>query len=133
ADAIDADGWLHTGDIGWVDIDGYLRVTDRMKNVYMVGGFNVYPAEVERIIREHPAVLDVAVVGVPDDRMGEVGSAHVQLRSDATATVEELLAHCERNMANYKRPRHLEIVAALPRTASGKIQKFRLTAGADAH
>lgn len=127
AAAIDPEGWLHTGDIGWMDAEGYLRITDRIKDVFVVGGFNVYPAEVERVIREHPAVLDVAVIGVPDPRMGEVGSAYVQLRSGATAGVEELIAFCTDKMANYKRPRHIEIVDSLPRTASGKIQKFRLS------
>lgn len=129
AGAVDADGWLHTGDIGWMDADGYLRITDRIKDVFMVGGFNVYPAEVERVIREHPAVSDAAVVGVPDDRMGEVGYAYVQLRPGAVATGQELMAYCAEHMANFKRPRHLDIVAELPRTASGKIQKFRLADG----
>ncbi|WP_411970722.1 AMP-binding protein [Micromonospora peucetia] len=129
--AIDEDGWLHTGDVGWVDEDGYLRITDRIKDVYMVGGFNVYPAEVERVLCEHPAVSDVAVVGVPDARMGEVGSAFVQIvpdwSGDESVLVNELEAWCRDRLANFKRPRSFSIVPALPRTPSGKIQKFKLT------
>ena len=80
AQAIDADGWLHTGDVGVLDERGYLRITDRMKDVYIVGGFNCYPAEIERLLSEHPAIAQVAVVGVPDERLGEVGKAYVVLR-----------------------------------------------------
>lgn len=129
--AIDAEGWLHTGDVGWVDPEGYLRITDRFKDVYMVGGFNVYPAEVERVLREHPAVDDVAVVGVPDDRMGEVGSAFVQTApgwdGDEAALADELQAWCHERLANFKRPRQFSVVTTMPRTPSGKIQKFKLT------
>ena len=130
AEVIDEDGWLHTGDVGWVDEDGYLRITDRIKDVYMNGGFNVYPAEVERVLREHPAVSDVAVVGVPDPRMGEVGSAFVQTvpdwSGDEPVLVDELADWCRDRLANFKRPRSYRIVETLPRTPSGKIQKFKL-------
>ena len=93
-EAIDADGWLHTGDVGVLDERGYLRITDRMKDVYIVGGFNCYPAEIERLLSEHPAIAQVAVVGVPDERLGEVGKAYVVLRPGAqvsTAAVAGLV------------------------------------------
>ena len=131
AEVIDEGGWLHTGDVGWVDEDGYLRITDRIKDVYMNGGFNVYPAEVERVLREHPAVFDAAVVGVPDARMGEVGSAFVQTvtdwSGDESALVDELGEWCRDRLANFKRPRSFSILPTLPRTPSGKVQKFKLT------
>ncbi len=126
AAAIDADGWLHTGDVGWMDEDGFLRITDRIKDVFMVGGFNVYPAEVERVLSGHPQVSDVAVVGVPDARMGEVGHAYVLPRPGTHPTEAELIAFCRDVMANFKVPRHITVVEALPRTPSGKVQKFRL-------
>ncbi|PWV77077.1 Acyl-CoA synthetase (AMP-forming)/AMP-acid ligase II [Prauserella marina] len=128
AKAIDAAGWLHTGDIGWLDADGYLRVTDRLKDMFVVGGFNAYPAEIERLLSEHPDVAEVAVVGTPDDRLGEVGHAYVVAREGRTPTEEELTAFCRDTMANYKVPRHFSFVGELPRTPSGKIQKFRLGA-----
>jgi acyl-CoA synthetase (AMP-forming)/AMP-acid ligase II len=128
AAAIDADGWLHTGDIGWMDADGFLRVTDRIKDMYVVGGFNVYPAEVERMLARHPAVAEAAVVGVPDERMGEVGHAFVRLRPGATVTVDQLTVFCREEMANFKVPRRITFVDELPRTPSGKVQKFRLRA-----
>ncbi|GAA2358338.1 FadD3 family acyl-CoA ligase [Dactylosporangium salmoneum] len=126
AKAVDADGWLHTGDVGRLDEDGYLWVTDRIKDMFVVGGFNVYPAEVERLIAEHPAVAEVAVIGTPDARMGEVGHAFVLLRHGADATGDELIAFCREAMANYKVPRRVSIVEEFPRTPGGKIQKFRL-------
>jgi acyl-CoA synthetase (AMP-forming)/AMP-acid ligase II len=94
--------------------------------MYVVGGFNVYPAEVERLLARHPAVAEAAVVGVPDERMGEVGHAHVRLWPGSTATADELVAFCREEMANFKVPRRITFVAELPRTASGKVQKFRL-------
>ncbi|MGY1814499.1 FadD3 family acyl-CoA ligase [Blastococcus sp. SYSU D00820] len=130
AAAIDPDGWLHTGDVGWLDEEGFLRVTDRMKDVFMVGGFNVYPAEVERLLTGHPSVAEVAVVGVPDERMGEVGHAYVLPRPGTAPTEAELLEYCRSTMANFKVPRRITVVDQLPRTSSGKVQKFRLGAGA---
>ena len=126
AQAIDAAGWLHTGDVGVLDERGYLRITDRIKDVFIVGGFNCYPAEIERMLCEHPAVAQVAVIGVPDARLGEVGKAYVVLRPGAAADAAGLLEWSRANMANYKVPRYLEFVAALPVNAAGKVQKFAL-------
>jgi acyl-CoA synthetase (AMP-forming)/AMP-acid ligase II len=130
AQAIDSDGWLHTGDVGWMDDEGFLRITDRIKDVFMVGGFNVYPAEVERLIVAHPSVADVAVIGVPDERMGEVGHAYVLARTGTQPTEAELLEYCRGAMANFKVPRRITIVDQLPRNPAGKVQKFRLRADA---
>jgi acyl-CoA synthetase (AMP-forming)/AMP-acid ligase II len=124
--SLDSDGWLHTGDIGLLDKDGNLRITDRMKDMFIVGGFNAYPAEIENAISGHPAISQVAVVGVPDHRMGEVGVAFVVLRSGAALESEELIAWCREEMANYKVPRHVEVVEALPLNATGKVLKFEL-------
>lgn len=126
AAAIDADGWLHTGDIGCFDADGYLRVTDRMKDMYISGGFNCYPAEIERIMAAHPAIAQVAVIGTPDERLGESGKAFIVLRKDASVSAEEMRLWCRANMANYKTPRAFEFLDALPLNPAGKVQKFLL-------
>jgi HIP---CoA ligase len=125
-EAIDADGWLHTGDIGVMDDRGYLQITDRKKDMFIVGGFNVYPAEVENSIFEHPDVAQVAVVSAPDPRMGEVGVAFVVPRAGASIDPDELCAWCAPRMANYKVPRRAVVVDALPVNASGKVLKFEL-------
>ncbi|PHQ51123.1 fatty acid--CoA ligase [Streptomyces cinnamoneus] len=119
--AVDADGWLHTGDVGVLDADGNLRVTDRVKDMFVVGGFNAYPAEIERVLARHPGIAEVAVVGVADARLGEVGKAFAVRRGAVTA--EELIAWARREMANYKVPREVEFVPELPRNASGKVLK----------
>lgn len=126
AEAIDADGWLHTGDVGTMDANGYVRITDRKKDLYISGGFNVYPAEVEKLLSAHPAVAMVAVVGVPDERMGEVGKAFTVLRQGVSATSQDLIAWSRQNMANYKVPRAFEFVEDLPRNAAGKVLKTAL-------
>ncbi|MCP5395213.1 MAG: AMP-binding protein [Sphingomonadaceae bacterium] len=128
AEAVDADGWLHTGDIGTLDERGYLKITDRKKDMFISGGFNVYPAEVEGLLAAHPAVEVSAVIGVADERMGELGKAFVVLRPGATATADELIAWARQNMANYKVPRLVEIVTELPRNAAGKVLKTELRA-----
>ena len=126
AAAIDADGWLHTGDVGALDEQGYLRITDRLKDMYISGGFNVYPAEVEQTLARLPGVADSAVIGVPDERLGEVGLALVVRQSDAALGAEDVLDFCRARLANYKVPRRVEFVDALPRNPSGKVLKTRL-------
>ncbi len=130
AAAIDAAGWLHTGDVGFLDPDGNLAITDRLKDMYVSGGFNVYPAEVEAVLRRHPAVGQVAVVGVPDRRMGEVGLAVVVPApgADASALGAELPAFAKERLANFKVPRRVEVVDVLPTNASGKVLKRELRA-----
>ncbi|WP_157215159.1 FadD3 family acyl-CoA ligase [Flavisphingomonas formosensis] len=126
AEAIDADGWLHTGDIGVLDDAGYLRITDRKKDVFIVGGFNCYPAEIEKMLLAHPAIQQVAVTGVPDERMGEVGKAFVVLKPGAMLEEEALIAWSRERMANFKVPRSIAFLDALPMNATGKVQKFKL-------
>jgi HIP---CoA ligase len=123
AEAIDAEGWLHTGDVGTMDEAGYVRITDRMKDMYISSGFNVYPAEIEKLLSAHPAIAQAAVIGVPDARMGEVGKAFVILRAGETATESDLISWARSNMANYKVPRTFHCVEALPLNASGKVMK----------
>jgi HIP---CoA ligase len=133
AEAIDADGWLHTGDIGLMDDDGNVKITDRVKDMYLVGGFNAYPAEIEAILRGHDAVAQVAVVGVPDQRMGEVGIAYVVPAASvppdpdgADFAARAILSWSRGVMANYKVPRGVVLVDALPVNASGKVLKREL-------
>ncbi|MEU9348845.1 FadD3 family acyl-CoA ligase [Streptomyces sp. NPDC048278] len=129
AETLTADGWLRTGDVGVLDPAGNLRITDRLKDMFIVGGFNAYPAEIEQLLGLHPEVADVAVVGVPDARLGEVGRAFVVRRQGAVLTADDLIAWARREMANYKVPRTVEFVAELPRNASGKVVKGELRAG----
>jgi len=126
AAAIDADGWLHTGDIGVMNERGYLRITDRMKDMFIVGGFNAYPAEIENLMLANEAIAQVAVVGVPDERQGEVGVAFVVARPGSSLDPAELTAWCREHMANYKVPRRIEVVDALPINAGGKVLKNEL-------
>lgn len=128
AETIDGDGWLHTGDIGTLDERGYLRITDRLKDMFIVGGFNCYPAEIEAALTAHPAIAQVAVVGVPDERMGEVGCACVVRRPGAALDEGGLIAWSRENMANYKVPRYVRFFEALPVNASNKVAKNELRA-----
>ncbi|MFH8562868.1 FadD3 family acyl-CoA ligase [Streptomyces sp. NPDC017988] len=129
ARALTPDGWLRTGDVGVLDKDGNLRITDRIKDMFIVGGFNAYPAEIEQLLGLHPDVADVAVIGVPDARLGEVGKAYVVRRPGSVVTADDLIAWSRREMANYKVPRGVEFVAELPRNASGKVVKGQLRGG----
>jgi len=126
AEAIDADGWLHTGDIAVSDANGNITITDRKKDMFIVGGFNAYPAEIENIMNRHPGVAQVAIVGVPDERLGEVAMAFVIPTTGATLDADELIAWCREHMANYKVPRYVETVDALPMNASNKVLKYDL-------
>lgn len=123
------DGWLRTGDVGVLDPSGNLRITDRIKDMFIVGGFNAYPAEIEQLLGLHPEVADVAVIGVPDGRLGEVGKAYVVRRPGSVLTGDDLIAWSRREMANYKVPRAVEFVPELPRNASGKVVKGELRSG----
>lgn len=126
AETIDAEGWLHTGDVGVLDERGYLRITDRLKDMFIVGGFNCYPAEIERMLSEHPAIAQVAVVGVPEERMGEVGCACVLLKPGVTLGQDELVNWARKRMANYKVPRYLHVFESFPLNASNKVLKREL-------
>ena len=123
---IDADGWLHTGDIAVMDERGYLRITDRIKDMFIMGGFNCYPAEIENQLFEMEGVAQVAVIGVPDERMGEVGMAFIVPEEGAELTADAVIAWCREHMANYKVPRFVELVSELPMNATGKVTKFTL-------
>ena len=125
-EAIDRDGWLHTGDIGMLDANGYIKITDRSKDMFIVGGFNAYPAEIENILCDHPAISQAAVVGIEDERMGEVAKAFIILKPDQDLDADSLLQWSKDNMANYKVPREVEFVRELPTNAAGKIMKYLL-------
>lgn len=123
AEVITDDGWFRTGDMGHVDADGYVFVSDRLKDMIITGGENVYSPEVERVLAEHPAVLEVAVIGVPDDRWGESVKAVVALKEGAEATAEDIIAFCRDRLAHFKAPKSVDIIGALPRNPTGKILK----------
>ena len=120
------DGWFRTGDLGRVDDDGFVFVEDRLKDMIISGGENIYSPEIERVLAEHPAVMEVAVIGVPDDTWGETVKAVVSLEPGADATEEDLVAWCRDRLAHYKCPRSVDVVAALPRNPTGKILKREL-------
>jgi HIP---CoA ligase len=124
AEAIDADGWLHTGDMGTLDPAGRLRIDGRKKDMFIVGGFNAYPAEIEGFILEHPAVAQVAVIGVTDQRLGQVGKAFVVPKTPMSE--DDLIAWCRRRMAGFKAPRYVEFLDELPLNATGKVMKDQL-------
>jgi acyl-CoA synthetase (AMP-forming)/AMP-acid ligase II len=119
-------GWLHTGDIGYLDEDGYLYITDRKKDLIISGGSNIYPREVEEVVLTHPAVREVSVIGVPDEKWGEAVKALVVLREGHQASAEELIEHCRARMASYKKPQSVEFLPELPKNANGKILKRAL-------
>ena len=128
AGTIDPDGWLRTGDAGYFDDEGYLYLHDRIKDMVVSGGENIYPAEVENVLLSHPDVVDAAVIGVPDEKWGETVKAIVVLAPGAALDEEGVVEHCRRHLAHYKCPTSVEVVAALPRNPSGKILKRELRA-----
>jgi acyl-CoA synthetase (AMP-forming)/AMP-acid ligase II len=130
AEVIDPDGWLHTGDVGTMDTEGYVVITDRKKDMFISGGFNAYPAEIERLLLTHPGIAQAAVIGVPDERMGEVGMAFVVPAVDVELEPETVVTWAREHMANYKAPRHVRVVDALPMNASNKVLKTELRAQA---
>ena len=123
-DVIDAGGWMHTGDLGVIDEQGYCNLVGRVKDMIIRGGENVSPREIEEFLYRHPAVLDVAVVGVPDAKYGEVVCACIRLRDGMSATDEEIQDFCRGQIAHYKVPRYVKFVDGFPMTVTGKIQKF---------
>ena len=123
AAAITADGWLRSGDGGHMDADGYVYITDRIKDMIISGGENIYPAEIERVLAEHPSLQDVAVIGVPDERWGEVPKAVVVMKAGATVDTGQVLAWCHERLASFKCPKTIDVVAELPRNPTGKILK----------
>jgi len=120
------DGWMCSGDVGRRDEDGYYFIVDRIKDMYISGGENVYPAEIERILAQHPDILEAAVIGIPDEKWGEVGAAYLLPRPDATVDISTLSAWCRERMAPYKIPKHFDVISEFPRTAAGKIRKTEL-------
>jgi long-chain acyl-CoA synthetase len=125
-ETIEPDGWLHTGDLATMDETGAIFIVDRNKDMIITGGFNVFPAEIERVIAAHPSVAMVAVGGQPDEFKGEIAKAYVVLKPGATADAEGILAHCRAELAAYKAPRAIQFVADLPKTSTGKIMRREL-------
>ena len=126
AATIDADGWLRTGDAGYLDAQGYLYLHDRIKDMIVSGGENIYPAEVENVLLAHPTIVDAAVIGVPDEKWGETVKAIVVLAAGARLDESGIISHCRDNLAHYKCPTSVDVVDALPRNPSGKILKREL-------
>jgi acyl-CoA synthetase (AMP-forming)/AMP-acid ligase II len=124
--AIDSEGWLHSGDIGVLDADGYLKITDRLKDMYIVGGFNVYPAEIEKQMSALSGLHQCAIIGVPDARLGEVGHAFIVRSAGSNLNEAEVIAWSKANLANYKIPRGVTFLDALPMNSTGKVVKFAL-------
>lgn len=131
AAALDAAGWFHTGDVGVIDASGYLHITGRKSDMFIVGGSNAYPAEIEGALLEHPAVAQACVVGVPESRLGEVGFAFVEMHDSAEVDAEELRSYCRGRLANYKVPQHFEPVTQWPLTDTGKLERRALKASAE--
>jgi acyl-CoA synthetase (AMP-forming)/AMP-acid ligase II len=130
AESLSPEGWLSTGDLGVLDDRGCLRIVGRSKDMFIVGGFNAYPAEIENALLRHPDIQQAAVIGVPDARLGEVGMAFVVASPGAAITGPDIVAWCRDQMANYKVPRTVELVEALPLNATGKVLKDELRARA---
>jgi fatty-acyl-CoA synthase len=126
AEAIDGDGWMHTGDLATMDEDGYVNIVGRIKDMVIRGGENIYPREVEEFLYGHPDIADVQVIGVPDERFGEELMAWVIPRGRAALDAESVRAFCEGRIAHYKIPRYVKVVDAYPMTVTGKVQKFKM-------
>jgi acyl-CoA synthetase (AMP-forming)/AMP-acid ligase II len=119
------DGWLFTGDIGRIDEDGFFWITDRKKDVIITGGENIYPVEIEEILHNHPGIYDVAIIGIPDERLGEIAAAVVDIKPGVSLTEAEVIDFCAQNLAHFKRPRHI-FFDRVPRNPTGKIEKPKL-------
>jgi fatty-acyl-CoA synthase len=126
AEAIDTQGWFHSGDVGYLDDEDFLFLCDRVKDMVITGGENVYPAEVESILYGHPSILEVAVIGLPDDKWGEAVTAVAVLEEGAELTLESLRDFAGESLARYKLPSQLRLIDILPRNPAGKVQKFKL-------
>jgi fatty-acyl-CoA synthase len=126
ADAIDAARWMHTGDLATMDADGYLNIVGRIKDMIIRGGENVYPREIEEFLYTHPDIVDVQVIGVPDERYGEEIMAWVTVRGGAEVTTESIRAFCEGRIAHFKIPRYVQVVDEFPMTVTGKVQKYKM-------
>jgi fatty-acyl-CoA synthase len=124
AEAVDAAGWMHTGDLATMDDDGYCKIVGRIKDMVIRGGENIYPREIEEFLFRHPAVQDVQVFGVPDDRYGEELCAWIRVRQGEALTELDVKAFCQGQIAHYKVPRHVRFVDGFPMTVTGKVQKF---------
>jgi long-chain acyl-CoA synthetase len=124
-EVLDADGWLRTGDIALMTPDGYFKIVDRKKDMILVSGFNVFPNEIEDVIALHPKVLEVAAIGVPDEKSGEAVSVFI-VKKDPTLTKEDVIAFCKENLTGYKRPRYIEFMTDLPKSNVGKILRREL-------
>jgi fatty-acyl-CoA synthase len=127
AETVDAGRWMHTGDLATMDDDGYLNIVGRIKDMIIRGGENVYPREIEEFLYSHPDIVDVQVIGVPDEKYGEEIMASIKLRDDAEPlTVEALRAFCQGKVAHFKIPRYVQITDEFPMTVTGKIQKYKM-------
>ncbi len=128
AEAIDAEGWLHTGDLATMNGQGYVNIVGRVKDMIIRGGENIYPIEIEQFLMRHPKIADAQVIGIPDVFMGEEMAALIRLKPEEQLTEEELRGYCRANISRYKVPKYFKFVSAYPLTASGKIKKFELRA-----
>jgi long-chain acyl-CoA synthetase len=125
-EAIEPDGWLHTGDLGTMDEDGCVFIVDRKKDMILTGGYNVYPAEIERVLAAHPVVALAAVGKLPDPVKGEIAKAYIVLKSDTSTTEDEIIKFCRKSLAAYKCPRKVQFVKDVPKTSTGKIMRREL-------
>ena len=125
-ETLEPNGWLHTGDLGTMDVDGCVFIVDRKKDMILTAGYNVYPAEIERVVAEHPAVALAAVGKLPDDVKGEIAKAYIVLKIDSICTEDEIIAFCRNKLAAYKCPRKVQFVDDVPKTSTGKIMRREL-------